>query len=385
MTVLDERKNMAKARKPWLFKKPGRTGQWVGWTDKAGKRHNKKFPNKSLAEMFMSRLTVELNDAYHAPGDPKTATWPEIIEAHIQNLRFKQDAENTIKKRRLVLGTLTKVMTITDPRQLTQDLIEKYFVALSTRLTRFGTPTKPATIHGEIGHLRAFLLWATDETNRYLAGPFRLPKYKKIQWRKPRALVATQVKRLLALFDDTKIVEHPLAWKVRLLLAFHGIRRSDIEKMKPADFDAETMRVRAREKKTKKWAWRDINKDAWSVIWPYVASLSPHAQRIFPDTVTSKKWKRICAAAGLVYKEFRFHDTRVTFASAMAEKKVPTGVTQKLLNHSTAELTNSVYTDFDPTLRPAVEELPVAAWLGQKGSKKTEPADPKPADSPPAE
>ncbi len=40
-----------------------------------------------------------------------------------------------------------------------------------------------------------------------------------------------------------------------------------------------------------------------------------------------------------------------------------TGVTQKLLEHSSPELTNKVYTNVDPVLRHAVDRIPVAEWL----------------------
>ena len=42
---------------------------------------------------------------------------------------------------------------------------------------------------------------------------------------------------------------------------------------------------------------------------------------------------------------------------------VSTAVTQKLLEHSSPYLTNKVYTNVDPVLRHAVEQLPVGDWL----------------------
>ena len=42
---------------------------------------------------------------------------------------------------------------------------------------------------------------------------------------------------------------------------------------------------------------------------------------------------------------------------------VSTAVTQTLLEHSSPYLTNKVYTNVDPVLRHAVEQLPVGDWL----------------------
>ena len=39
------------------------------------------------------------------------------------------------------------------------------------------------------------------------------------------------------------------------------------------------------------------------------------------------------------------------------------GSTQRLLEHSSPQLTNDVYTNIDPVLRQAMDQLPVADWL----------------------
>ncbi len=42
---------------------------------------------------------------------------------------------------------------------------------------------------------------------------------------------------------------------------------------------------------------------------------------------------------------------------------ISTAVTQKLLEHSSPDLTNKVYTNVDPVLRHAVDQIPVGDWL----------------------
>ena len=61
--------------------------------------------------------------------------------------------------------------------------------------------------------------------------------------------------------------------------------------------------------------------------------------------------------------KLKFHDLRKTFASLLAQRGVSTAVTQRLLEHSTPQLTNEVYTNVDPVLRRAVDRLPVREWL----------------------
>ena len=59
----------------------------------------------------------------------------------------------------------------------------------------------------------------------------------------------------------------------------------------------------------------------------------------------------------------KFHDLRKTFCSLLAQNRVSTAVTQRLLEHSSPNLTNKVYTNVDPVLRQAIERLQVENWL----------------------
>ena len=54
---------------------------------------------------------------------------------------------------------------------------------------------------------------------------------------------------------------------------------------------------------------------------------------------------------------------RKTFASLLAQRGVSTAVTQRLLDHSSPQLTNDVYINVDPALGQAVNQLPVADWV----------------------
>jgi integrase len=59
----------------------------------------------------------------------------------------------------------------------------------------------------------------------------------------------------------------------------------------------------------------------------------------------------------------RARHKRKTFGSLLAQNGVSTAVTQRLLEHSSPNLTNKVYTNVDPALRHAVEQLMVDKWL----------------------
>ena len=93
----------------------------------------------------------------------------------------------------------------------------------------------------------------------------------------------------------------------------------------------------------------------------YVATLPDGQELLFVDRFTSKKWNRVRERANM--PKLKFHDLRKTFASLLAQRGVSTAVTQRLLEHSSPQLTNDVYTNVDPVLRQAVDLLPVRDWV----------------------
>ena len=93
----------------------------------------------------------------------------------------------------------------------------------------------------------------------------------------------------------------------------------------------------------------------------YVSGLETEQEKIFNDNFSRYRWVRIRQKLGL--DDFKFHDLRKTFGSVLAQNGVPTAVTQKLLEHSSPDLTNKVYTNVDPVLRYGVDQIPAGDWL----------------------
>ena len=82
---------------------------------------------------------------------------------------------------------------------------------------------------------------------------------------------------------------------------------------------------------------------------------------LFTDKFKHRKWKEICKKIEL--PDLKFHDLRKTFASLLAQRGVSTAVTQRLLEHSSPIPTQKIYTNVDPVLRHAVEQIPIADWI----------------------
>jgi len=93
----------------------------------------------------------------------------------------------------------------------------------------------------------------------------------------------------------------------------------------------------------------------------YVSGLDTEQEKILNDRFSQNRWEKIRQKVGCA--DLRFYDLRKTFGSILAQNGISTAVTQKLLEHSSPNLTNKVYTNVDPVLRHAVEQLPVGDWL----------------------
>ena len=93
----------------------------------------------------------------------------------------------------------------------------------------------------------------------------------------------------------------------------------------------------------------------------YVSTLDTKQEKLFNDYFSRYTWTKIRRKLGL--EDYTFHDLRKTFCSVLAQNGVSTVVTQKLLEHSSPDLTNRVYTNVDPVLRHAVDQIPASDWL----------------------
>ncbi len=72
----------------------------------------------------------------------------------------------------------------------------------------------------------------------------------------------------------------------------------------------------------------------------YVCGLDVGQEKLFNTKFNHRKWHKICKEVGLT--DLKFHDLRNTFGSVLAQNGVSTAVTQKLLEHSSPNLTNKI-------------------------------------------
>jgi integrase len=331
-------------KKPWVYRRKGIKGWWTGWYE-SGKRKAKAFPTKSLAEHFRHIKYTQLNsDVFTSVVD---FDWRQMVEEYRQFKQVEGRKEASIYEVLLTLRHFERLVGCNSSREITQPNLDAFVLKRTEEIDK-------STLNKDITNLRAFLKWAVR--NRFVASGLDIRKVKVPQ--KPVvALSVQQVRDLL-----TTAATYPTL-RLRVLLAVTtGLRRGDIETLRIGDlhFDRNTITTRNR-KAGKSMPERPVPEAIMTELSNYVATLPEGQERLLSDRFSTKKWDRVRAKVKI--PGLTFQVLRKTFASLLAQRGVPTAVTQRLLEHSSPQLTNDVYTNVDPVLRQAVDLLPVSEWV----------------------
>jgi integrase len=331
-------------RKPWIYKRKNIRGWWCGWYE-GGRRKAKAFPTKALAEHFRYIKYTQLNsDVFTSIVD---FDWSQMVEEYRRSKQVEGLAEASLYEIQLTLRHFQRAVGISSSREITQQSLEAFVLRRSEEVVK-------STLNKDIANLHAFVAWAVK--NRFVPSGLEIKKIKVAQ-NPVVALSPKQVRNLLLASERYPTI------RLRVLLAVTtGLRRGDIEAIRSGDihFDRNTVATRNR-KARKAMPERPVPEPVMTELSNYVATLPDGQERLFTDRFTSKKWNRVRETFGM--PDLKFHDLRKTFASLLAQRGVSTAVTQRLLEHSSPQLTNDVYTNVDPVLREAVSLLPVSDWL----------------------
>ena len=331
-------------KKVWIYKRKGVKGWWVGWYE-SGKRKTKALPSKALAEHFRQIKYVQLNSDVFT--GTVTVDWNQMRNEYEQSKKVAGYVEDSLYEVALTLRHFERLVGKCNSKQITQNAIDKYIL-------KRGNEIKRSTLNKDIRNLKAFVRWCRK--NRYVNGETEIRELKEDE-RPVKSLTNVQIKKLLSTSKPFK------ALRMRILLALGtGLRRGDIESLRVSDIDFENSYVTTRSKKTRKSIGsRPVPVPIMAELKKYVSGLDAEQEEIFNDNFSRYRWVKIRQKPGL--DDFKFHDLRKTFGSVLAQNGVSTAVTQKLLEHSSPDLTNKAYTNVDPVLRHAVDKIPVGDWL----------------------
>lgn len=352
-------------KRAWTYQRKGIPGWWAGWYEAGRRKAKGGFPNRALADRYAETKRKQINAGVST--EIIAVDWPELVAEYRQS----KDAADGLRESSLYDITLTlrhfaRLIGPVRSTQITQTLVERFIKARENdppvrgkqKRESNGKRLSLSTLNKDIRNVKTFLRWCADRCYVSADAKFRF-KSRRVQQAPVTALSPDQVRSLL----DAAAQESP-TWRLRVLLAVAtGLRRGDIESRKITDIHFDRAVISTQSRKTGKALERPIPREILAELARYVAALPADQKRFFPDTFIRKRWEKIRERAGL--PELKFHDLRKTFASALAQRGVSTAVTQKLLEHATAQLTNDVYTNVDPVLRDAINRLPMAEWLSQ--------------------
>ena len=331
-------------KKIWVYKRTGIKGWWVGWYE-SGKRKAKALPSKELAEHFKYIKYTPLNSDVFT--GVVVADWQQMVGEYREAKKVQGVTEGTLYEIALSLRNFERLVGKCSSKQITQSAIDKFILQRGIEVSR-------PTLNKDIRNLKTFINWCKKK--RYINNQIELKELKEEE--KPvRSLNGAKIKKLL------KATEPYPSMKIRVLLALAtGLRRGDIDSLKICDIDFEKNSISTKSRKTKKsMASRPVSAEVIAELSKYVVRLDVGQERLFRKKFNHRKWRKICKEAELI--DLKFHDLRRTFCSLLAQNGVSTAVTQRLLEHSSPDLTNKIYTNVDPVLRHAVEQLPVGEWL----------------------
>ncbi|MGB2955069.1 MAG: site-specific integrase, partial [Anaerolineales bacterium] len=316
----------------------------TGWYE-SGKRKTKALPSKALAEHFCRIKYAQLNSDVFT--GTVTVDWAQMIEEYTHYKKAKGDEQATLYETALTLRHFERLIGRCSSRQITQNAIDKFI------LDR-GKEIKRTTLNKDIRNIKTFVNWCRK--NRYVNGEVEISLLKEDE-RPVKSLTHTQIRKLLSAFKPYPTM------RMRILMALGtGLRRGDIESWSISDIDFENSNVTTRSQKPRKsMGSRPVPVPIMTELKKYVSGLDSEQEKLFRDHFNEYRWKLIRKKLGL--SDFKFHDLRKTFGSVLAQNGVSTAVIQRLLEHSSPDLTNKVYMNVDPVLRQAVDQIPVNDWL----------------------
>ena len=203
--------------------------------------------------------------------------------------------------------------------------------------------------------------------NKKLAEHFCQLKYSQLNSDVFTGMVAADRQQMVDEYREAKKVQgvtegtlYEIALSLRNFERLVGKCSSKQITQSAIDFEKNSISTTSRKTK-KSMASRPVSVEIMTELSKYVCSLDVGQEKLFSTKFKHRKWRKICKEAGLA--DLKFHDLRKTFCSLLAQNGVSTAVTQRLLEHSSPNLTNRVYTNVDPVLRHAVEQLHAGKWL----------------------
>jgi integrase len=342
------------------------TGKWIArWTDETGREHKESTgcTSKDAALHYLrnKELEVERIRAGLMTRDEidKTAQRLIPIADHLDVFDLYRKADNisegqitNVRKKLNEIFGLFEVKSLAD---IKTDQIIDYIVLRQKN----GMATQ--TINNNLSALRSFFTWCVA-TDRMTISPMRnIKQLSRVAGKKTERRAFTE-EELTRFFETVRLRrgrgqdnrnERELIY---LTMLGTGLRSSELASIKVSQVTPTHIILESPDEKNRKGTYQPMTEKLSVKLFEWIA-LTEKTPNDFLFKFTKHSifgyFKRDCKAAGIKRVDDRghvlvVHSFRKTFGTRLARAGVPLTTTQRLMRHSTPELTARYYIDVTP-------------------------------------
>lgn len=353
------------------------TGKWVAeWTDERGFHHRESTgcTSKEMAQHFLRNKEIEVERIKAG-----IVSREEIMQSEQQHVPVTQhlDAFDTGRKAKAIstqqisevrkkLNVIFDFMNVSNLREVNSDKIDEYIVFRKES----GNATQ--TINNDLSALRSFFTWCID-TGRILQSPMRNKKQlsraagnkteKRAFTEKELELLWTAVRGRRGVGKDFR-QERELIYQTMLGT---GLRSSELASIKVNQVTPTHIILESPNEKNRNGTYQPITEELSFLLTQWIESRDKRSNDflfVFNKHSIFGYFERDCIKAGINRIDDRghvlvVHSFRKTFGTRLARAGVPLTTTQRLMRHSSPELTAKYYIDVTPIeMAEALEKLP---------------------------
>jgi len=302
-----------------------------------GKRYYEKIGavSKTVAKEIANEIRSKIIRGEYIPQKEKSITFKEAAENYLKwyinhsnaRPRSKEEQKRKVEKLIQFFGNFRI-------SEISENLIERY------KEHRLNEGVSKKTINRELNVLNS-IFNRVKELNLYNGDLPKVKKFKTDSDDTVKYLTPEEARRLVEACPDW--------FKPVVVFALNtGLRAGEIFSLRweNIDFENRVIYIESTSTKTKKTYKVPMNETVYKLLKKLEKEKKEHGyvftNRLglpykYEDRTYLKVFKNACKRAGI--ENFRFHDLRHTFASWIAMKSKDIYAVQKLLNHSSLEMT----------------------------------------------
>jgi integrase len=302
-----------------VYERPLGSGvYWVRYRV-GGKDRRERIGLKSLAKTVLAKRRTEIAEGRFL-AVRRVASVAEVVVDNLQRTRNAKDYRHRIEQARF----WTRALGSRPVREVTPGEIERV-------LSSVGKDRAAATVNRKRSFIARIFSQAIEDDLADKNPAIKVRRLKENNARS-RFFSPDEEARVLAAMPDAEA-------RALVTLALHtGLRRAEQWRLKWSDIGLDGRSLRVMQAKSGEGRWVPVNRTAREALDALYSLREGDAVcRGTASGLVRRRWARALVRAGV--GDFRWHDLRHTFASKLAIAGTPIHTIQRLLGHSTIEMT----------------------------------------------